>query len=58
MKIGKSKKGKTFCRHKWVWTGEGCTYIEYGTGLMRVNKELVCEKCGKIKMSNDVPGYR
>ena len=54
----KSKKGKTFCRHKWLWTGEGCTYIEFGTGLMRVNKELVCQKCGKVKMSNDVPGYR
>lgn len=53
----KTKRGKVFCRHKWVETGNGCTYIEFGTGLLRVNKELVCCKCGKLSMSNDIRGY-
>ena len=47
-----------FCRHSWLHTGNGCTYIEFGTGLMRVNHEMICQKCGKIKMSNDIPKYR
>ena len=51
-------KGKVFCRHSWLHTVNGCTYIEFGTGLMRVNHEMICQKCGKIKMSNDIPKYR
>ena len=47
-----------FCRHSWLHTCNGCTYIEFGTGLMRVNHEMICQKCGKIKMSNDIPKYR
>ena len=52
------RKGKVFCTHSWLHTCNGCTYIEFGTGLMRVNHEMICQKCGKIKMSNDIPKYR
>lgn len=52
------RKGKVFCRHSWLHTGNGCTYIEFGTGLMRVNHEMICQKCGKIKMSNDIPKFK
>lgn len=52
------KKGKVFCRHSWLHTGNGCTYIEFGTGLMRVNHEMICQKCGKIKMSNDISKFK
>ena len=52
------KKCKVFCRHSWLHTGNGCTYIEFGTGLMRVNHEMICQKCGKIKMSNDISKFK
>lgn len=52
------RKGKVFCRHSWLHTGNGCTYIEFGTGLMRVNHEMICQKCGKVKMSNDIPKFK